>query len=235
MLGFPETVPLSSQRMHEVETWIDEVNVFQVLDMHLFVDRCNAEQGIFYVALEISQVCPVGCPHLSLTFPSAHITVGTYINKVDPACKKRNTLKKAAAAFEKRIEQCGALEAQWRRQTPKIRIGKSESVWESRGSSTTTGPPPLVFSLRLCDEAFAVDRLVDRVQKMLSGVAAVHYRGSEGTQRTMGHLRGPDFHLSLWSDLLLTWRPPAGLVDTPPPQWWRDFEDETGEHYIFEV
>lgn len=230
MLGFPEVVPLSSQRMHEVETWIYEVNVFQVLDMHLFVDRRNAEQGIFYVALEISQVCPVGSPHLSLTFPSAHITVGTYINKVDPACKKRNTLKNAAAAFEERIGECKALEAHWRRQTPKIRIGMSESVWERRRR------PPLVFSLRLCDEAFAVDRLVDRVQKMLSGVAAVHYRGSEGTQRTMGHLRGPDFHLSLWSDLLLTWRPPAGLVDTPPPQWWRDFEeDRTGEPYTFEV
>ena len=45
-------VPVMSAEMPRWVTWINEVNIFHVL-ADLFVDRRQAEQGSFYVALEI--------------------------------------------------------------------------------------------------------------------------------------------------------------------------------------
>ena len=241
MLGYPMNVPVMSADMPRWVTWINDVNIFHVLAMDLFVDRRQAEQGSFYVALEINKICPIGSPHLSLTFPEAHITVGTYKAKVDDVSQKRNTLKKAVDALEDCLARCRLCVHQWRLRSPTIRMAKTE--WQDPASSSMTGPPLLMFDLRLCDEAFAVDRLVTTLQKMLSGVAQVQHRGQEGSQRTMGHLRGPSFHLSVRSHLLVTWRPPAGLVDTPPPAGWlysqvaTDDNEPTAEPdiYIFEV
>lgn len=241
MFGYPIHVPVMSPDMPRWVTWINDVNIFSVLAMDLFVDRRQAEHGIFYVALEIKKICPIGSPHLSLTFPEAHITVGTYKAKENAGSQKRNTLEKAVDALEDCLARCLLCVQQWRQRSPTIRMAKTE--WQDPATPSITGPPLLMFDLRLCDEAFAVDRLVTTLQKMLSGVAQVQHRGQEGTQRTMGHLRGPSFHLSLRSHLLVTWHPPANLVDTPPPAGWlySPFQSEAGEpadepdSYIFEV
>jgi len=145
-------------------------------------DRANSS---VYLCIEVA--C-IDTGDVDLVFTSAHISIGTYKVEADPARKRISTQAKTEALCTRLISEARARTAAFERGGAHMRV----RPW------TAGQGRPAIFTLLLCDKPFAVQRLVEGIQTSMQGVfRAMHGMGP----RTMLHLRGPDFHLSIYSDV----------------------------------
>ncbi len=151
--------------------------VFQVSHINLYVRRKADE---VYVALYVTDL-----KHQLATInfteqAAAHITIGTYI--VDNRWPKmENKLKDAAdrvKGWERLASMCDGM---------KIWLKTVDDV---------DRPVPAVFSLRLCQQGWALNHLVSQLEVLFSG----SFKCTTHQPRTMLYRSGPTFHLSIYGD-----------------------------------
>ena len=148
------------------------------------VEKFHTDTSHVWVCIEISCMSS-SC--VDMHFESAHITVGTCLVAANPQRQRISTQIKAETLCKHLTQEARGRVHYFDSSGAHVRLGRCRV--ECSGV-------PVIFPLRLCQSGFALDRLVDGIERSLSGVfEVVHGLGP----RAMLYLRGPSFHLSLYS------------------------------------
>ena len=151
------------------------------------VEDFNADRNQVYLCIEVPRIYSES---VDLNFTSAHITIGTYRIGAGARRRRLSTQAKAETLCRRLIREARARTEYFDKSGAHVRLKHWTGEWCSG--------VPAIFTLRICEAAFALDRLVANIQSSMEGVFEVVHRAGP---RTMLHLRGPTLHLSIYSDV----------------------------------